>query len=254
MNKQAKERALFAAISDIDPALIEEAATPPVRTIRNRLVRLGAMAAVLALLLTGLLWLPKPMDSHNIISAPGGLRVYASDLDYSDIAELSKYELNDAVDSYRGIVVPYTNFGGAPLPILFCFPNELYPNAHISINVSVEHGTFFTKKDGTVADCGSSIQVNNGEKVYWSHGSVEEARELYGSGGMFYASIILYADNNIVGYGIIDFVFYDPDLPGGRPSYVTDRLTAVCFPMVDGEYQNVPESYVWEKIAEHKAQ
>ena len=84
------------------------------------------------------------------------------------------------------------------------------------------------------------------------HDSVDEAINTYGNEGRFYADIIIRIGDQIVGYGVIDFILYNPDVEDAWPSFVTDGFTTACFPMIDGQYQEVDREYVLKQIEEYK--
>ena len=66
-----------------------------------------------------------------------------------------------------------------------------------------------------------------------------------GDGGEFYLDIMIYADGILVGYGVVSFCFCGP------VSYAYEFST-VCYPLLDGEYQNISTEYVMEQIEAYK--
>ena len=214
--------------------------------------RVAAVAAVIAMLLTAALW---PMDSGTeepgIVAVPGVLKVYACALeDRADISELQKYELTDTINSYRRVMVPHVSglAVGFGIPFTFQIPDDYFGDAKITFSVSVDYGYFCV--DRLENDTQEETVINNGETIRWLNGSLIEAEEKLGSGGRFFGNVIIYADKTIVGYGVIDFVYYAED--GMMPSFVTTGFTTICFPQIDGEYQNVSDEYVWKEIEKYK--
>lgn len=221
--------------------------------VRRTLWRVAAVAAALAILVTALVFWPtgSSPEEPGIIAVPGVMKVYACALEETDEKELEEYELTDAVDSYKSVLVPYSNSMGEAIPFVFRIPDDYYGDAEIAVYVSVEYGWMY--EDGNIENgVKKELSVSNEEMIRWTHGSMSEAIEKFGHGGRFYADIIIYADDQIVGYGIIDFVFYNPEGEGLLPSFVTNGFMTVSFPLVDGEYQDVSEEYVWKQIEEYK--
>lgn len=221
----------------------------PVINPWNTVRRLVAVAAVLAILLTALLW---PVEEDEYITAPGVLRVYACDIDeLTDISELEEYELTDAIDSNQRTVVPHLSglVTGMCIPFTFQIDQNIYGDEEISFYVALDYGYIrFEQQGGEWYS--RPVTVQNGDTIYWYFGSIEEADKRIGSCGKFYADVIIYAGEAIVGYGIINFVYYAEE--GMLLSFVTTGCKTVCFPMVDGEYQDVSEEDVWRMIDEYK--
>ena len=196
--------------------------------------------------------LPTETKGFELVKTVSVLKLYASDKVDATEEELKQYELKDTIDSYKSILVPYTNFGGAAIPFLFRFPSDFFGEAAVEFEVSAEYGHFYTLKDGEIDSYGQTIAIRNNEKLYWMHDSVDEAINTYGNEGRFYADIIIRIGDQIVGYGVIDFILYNPDVEDAWPSFVTDGFTTACFPMIDGQYQEVDREYVLKQIEEYK--
>lgn len=214
-------------------------------------VRLTAMVAVAAILVGVMAFWPGSSDPEKpgIIAVSGVMKAYACDLDSVEKEELSKYELTDTIDSYKRTLVPYTDVMGEAIPFTFRIPDDYYGKAEISFCVSMDYGMIY-EENKIDTDPKSELTVYNGDTIRWMHGSMREAIDEIGHCGRFFANILIMADERIVGYGIIDFVFYNEE--GMMPSFVTIGFSTVCFPMVDGEFQNVSEEYVWKQIEEYK--
>ena len=277
---------LSESMSDIGDDLIADAMEYRAEKKRNVWLRVAAVAAVVAMVigLTAVLWdgtepgeqmgmptvgttvaptqlpttlpdvptVPTESQGYELVKVSGVLKVYACDKENVSEEELKKYELTDTIDSYKTMIVPYTNFGGAAIPFVFSFPSNYFNNDDLKIEITTEYGHFYTTKDGKVDLHAQKISIKNNEKIYWTHGSVDDAIVVYGDEGRFYADIIIWIENRIVGYGVVDFVFYNPDVVGARPSFVTTGFTTMCFPMIDGKYQNVTEEDVWKEIEAYK--
>lgn len=238
---------LSEALSDISDDKIEAAANYTPKGRRQLWVRVAACAAVLALLVTALLWPTAPTTKDGeIIAVSGVVKAYACELEDVDINDLHKYELTDTVDSYKKVLVPYTNVMGGAIPFRLQIQEDYFGDAEITFRVSADYGWLFTQKDSKK----NELTVSNGDVMHWRNGSMTEATEKIGHCGRFYVNVLILADDRIVGYGIIDFAFYS--IEGVMPSFVTDGFTTICFPLIDGKFQDVSEEYVWEQIEEYK--
>ena len=187
--------------------------------------------------------LPPETLPKKIYAESGILKVYGSSKVDATEEELKQYEMTDGIGSYGEVI---TIGGGQKkgISLLFRFPEDYFGEAKIRFVVSADYG-FVWEKEFQGLDC---IEVENGSLVWWRHGrlaEVEESRE-----GRFYANVIIYADDKAVGYGVIDFCFAIDNF--NAPIFWTTSFTTVCYPLVDGEYQDVTEEYLWEQIAEYK--
>ena len=180
---------------------------------------------------------------QKFFAAPGILKVYGSSKVDATEEELKQYEMTDGIGSYgEGI----THGGGASkgISLLFRFPEDYFGEAKISFVVSTDYGHFLT----TDRISQETVVVDNGSIIWWRHGRVEEVEK--NKKGRFYVNVIIYADEKAVGYGIIDFCYGLNNL--NVPIFWTTGFTTVCYPLIDGEYQDVTEEYLWEQIEAHK--
>ena len=180
---------------------------------------------------------------QKFFAAPGILKVYGSSKVDATEEELKQYEMTDGIGSYgEGI----THGGGASkgISLLFRFPEDYFGEAKISFVVSTDYGHFLT----TDRISQETVVVENGSIIWWRHGRVEEVEK--NKKGRFYVNVIIYADERAVGYGIIDFCYGLNNL--NVPIFWTTGFTTVCYPLIDGEYQDVTEEYLWEQIEAHK--
>ena len=262
---------LSRALSDISMEKIEKAAKMERRSGVYFWVKVAACAATVALVIgmVALMWpgeektgnqLEKPTSGmtaaptlptdvppetlpQKFFAAPGILKVYGSSKVDATEEELKQYEMTDGIGSYgEGI----THGGGASkgISLLFRFPEDYFGEAKISFVVSTDYGRFLT----TDRISQETVVVENGSIIWWRHGRVEEVEK--NKTGRFYVNVIIYADEKAVGYGIIDFCYGLNNL--NVPIFWTTGFTTVCYPLIDGEYQDVTEEYLWEQIEAHK--
>ena len=180
---------------------------------------------------------------QKFFAAPGILKVYGSSKVDATEEELKQYEMTDGIGSYGEVI---TIGGGISkgISLLFRFPEDYFGESKISFVVSADYGRFLTA-DRTSKE---TVVVENGGIIWWKYGSLKEIEE--NREGRFYANVIIYADGKAVGYGIIDFCYGIDNF--NAPIFWTTSFTTVCYPLVDGEYQDVTEEYLWEQIAEYK--
>ena len=262
---------LSRALSDISMEKIEKAAKMERRSGVYFWVKVAACAATVALVIgmVALMWpgeektgnqLEKPTSGmtaaptlptdvppetlpQKFFAAPGILKVYGSSKVDATEEELKQYEMTDGIGSYGEVI---TIGGGISkgISLLFRFPEDYFGESKISFVVSADYGRFLTA-DRTSKE---TVVVENGGIIWWKYGSLKEIEE--NREGRFYANVIIYADGKAVGYGIIDFCYGIDNF--NAPIFWTTSFTTVCYPLVDGEYQDVTEEYLWEQIAAHK--
>ena len=140
----------------------------------NRLLRLAAVAATLAILLTAAFWPGRTQDGQ-LITAPGVIKVYAYDLSSgTDISGMTYQELE------KGVELPY-EFGWhittnvvPGLPIKLSMPEDIFEGAKITFEVTVNGGEFFRelgKEYGEYvfgpAYLGQKFLIENDQIIYW---------------------------------------------------------------------------------------
>ena len=234
------------ALGGISDAHLESAMGVYERKLRGRKIRrrLTACAAAVAILVTALVFWPVN-DEPEIIAVPGVMKVYAAEIELTSESEVIYQALiGGGINSENPVWIPYTSVAGFGIPLTFSVPESLWGDVEITFEVSAEYGYFRDNKMNG-QNLGSSIVLDNREKVYWRGTSIIDIAEEVGENGKFYADIIIYADNHIVGYGIVAFAYVDW-------SCIAYDAATIGFPMVDGEFQHVTEEYVWDKIMEYK--
>lgn len=257
MKNWKQKRALFDAVSGIDEALIDEAAVPPARPMRKplgrRVVRFAAIAAALAILLTAGLWWPTGEESY--VTGPGLLTVRAYALDEGAISEANSTVLEEGVELPRSYdwSVGINSVHGIPLHL--SFPEDLYPDAKITFAVKVTGGEFETLRQNTL---GQSFTAENNTTIVWNHlawflnehkKADDALPDVFSGdddfdGSQAFVDIIIYADDHIVGYAVVEI--YEVNGSTGVNAYIYNArvLEIVSFPMVDGEFQNITVQYV----------
>lgn len=200
--------------------------------------RAAAVAAAVAILVTAFAFWPTS-DEPEIIAMPGVMKVYACDLETTPATELEEYAFPEDDFRWRAVwkVTGGSNFGR---PITFCIPEDYFGDAEVTFAISSECEGFC---DDMILKNGETISLKNQmdtmERINFASKYAEKD---------FYLDIIVYADGKIVGYGIMSFYMSEN---GGGVCYAYKCVT-VCFPMLDGQYQDVSEEYVWQQIEVYK--
>lgn len=235
---------LSEAMSGISDDKIEAAAHVAPRSRRHIWIRVAACAAVLALLLTALLWPASEATNGEIIETPGILKVYACDLKTTSEDALGEYELTANEFSWRAVWgatiqdahydVPH--FGR---PITFQMPKDYYGTGEVTFCVSSEMEGFCKE---TVLANGEVFYLTKQVDAMTKHNIWKKYAEQD-----FYLDIIIYVDGKIAGYGVMSFY-----MNGSNAYCYAYKCATVCFPLVDGQLQDISEEYAWQKINEYK--
>lgn len=273
MKQSNTHRALYDAVSQIDPILIEEA-TAPKKTL-PAVKKIAAMAAVLALLLTMFFW---PNREEGYITAPGLIKVYAHELDDSG------NEIIESVALEKGVVLTpeyvfRTDTSYRPqFPIFFEVEHEKYKSEEIVLEISTNSGIFYKHRPGDLSMIGKPpieqllyhyygqhFSVTADQPFCWEPDGFDYAfmKEQYAKGNTdfsevykligfeenpSYFDIIMWADGEIIGYCIIEVNRFETDISQYAHRFSFEVVAMVGFPMVDGKLQNVSYEYVQKQI------
>ncbi|MBE6917284.1 MAG: hypothetical protein E7470_05225 [Ruminococcaceae bacterium] len=250
------------AFEQISDGLLEDALNVynKKRSRRQLWMRVAAVAATVAIVLTATLWQGKTPDGE-IVSAPGILKVYAYDTTTgTSIKDMVRGELREGVIShpYRWTMGMNWLYG---LPLTLCIEEEQLKGMEITFDVSVEVGEYWADNmnpkynknhNDPVADTddiklGKTFTVDNGETIFWIANDLYDKDAMGGKpfleavkayNNKFTTRIIIKADGNIVGYAVV-FIRYEDD--GWFAAYLSKTI---YYPLIDGGFQNVTEGYV----------
>lgn len=190
---------------------------------------------------------PTQTQGYELVMMSNVLKLYGCDKKDATEEELKQYEMTDGIDSYWEVAALFGSFSKG-ISFMFRFPDDYYAGAKITFEVSADFGRFLTDdRDKGSQEC---VNVENGDIIWWKYGSIDGMEEKVDDNGRFYANVIIYADEVIVGYGVIDFCSGVDNFD--IPISWTTGFTTICYPLVDGEYQDVTEEYIWEQIEEYK--
>lgn len=262
-------RALYDAVSQIDPNLIEEATAP--KRVLPSWKKVAAVAAVVALLIGAVFFWPVEVKTEDgqIVAVPGVLKVYACESKDMDTLFAEEYQLIEGVEpSYKTAWSPIINLLTRGVTLTLLVEEETLIGHQITYDVSVNcgelYGDVFHEKYREEGDpigrenwdnafWGKHGVGENGETIHWMGDelyfdrdpkiSLEEAIEKV---GRIHLDIIIKADGNIVGYAVLEMICTNLNLCIFNAVLVDSKF----YPKVDGAFQNVAEEYVREQIAE----
>ena len=278
MNKQEFNEA-FSGLHASD-ALIREtlALNKPQKTNHRKILqRVAACAAVLALLLTALLW----PSEENYITGPGVLVVRAYADDESSELPIEGVVLEEGVE-----FTPNAHYDSAlsivrHFPFTFTVDKSLYPDMAITIEVMTDAGILYTNRKSDDAPqispdmpavmqlfltySGQHFTTDIHAKVCWEPNGFDYdhmAKEIEKGNFDFssaykplnyekvpaFIDVIIRADDYIVGYCVIEIREINGDVGYDADEFSFKVLTIVNFPKVDGKHQNVPLNYVQTQI------
>lgn len=258
--KNKNHRALFDAVSGIDDDLIAEAAAPKVLPFPKRILRVAAIAAVIAILMTALLW----PSEENYITGPGVLVVRAYEMDEPMLSKENSTILEE------GITFP-TSFTWRPnissasasgLHFHFSVPENEYEGMTITFEVKLSGGDFrqyaphnpdpYENLKATYL--GQHFTIGNNSLIVWDrtahifNDKEQEVQYVELATNQVFVDIIVRADNRIIAYAVIEIIEAEEDVQSSTFTYHSRMLNSVSFPLVHGFFQSVSEKYVQEQI------
>lgn len=145
------------------------------------------------------------------------------------------------------LIYPYSGYLIRIVPAL---DPALYPGMEITFDLSVNYGKIWDSRNAEHWDWAySELSIpNKVGSLRWQISSTNDYEPIPEGEAVFVEAIVR-ADGHIVGYGIIEI---GSDHRDSVTYCAMMRTEGVCFPMIDGELQNVSEEYVADRIAELK--
>ena len=251
MKKFVLSEALGAVPDDMLQEAMEVKKKKPVGRVLFRAA--ACLAVVVGLLLAAL----GGGGERDIISMPGAIKVYACDADdVTSWEEKTQYELQAGVDTSLAYYIPAASITSKGLVLTFEMEQGMFENTSLCFEVFVNKGTFYKKNEDPwtlendenyefYLELGNQFQIQNGDTIYWRpDGRFSEMMEFAEEQGGIFADIIVKSGGHLVGYMVIEISMGDNPIA----NYVGFLAKADCFPMVDGEYQEISEEYVREQI------
>ena len=255
-----------------DDMLLEAMEVKRKGRVSNRLVRIAAVAAALALLLTGMHFWSGGED--DIVTMPGVLKAYACDIEAIAEYELEQYALVENLEqSYQTMWAQHINVLSKGIAISLQLDDDSLIESDIVIEVSTNLGElrgnhykdkYFVegdiKQSKENAKLGKKGTIDNGEAVFWTG---FEVLDIYAAGGKagkskeesfletggVFVEFIVRVENHIVGFAVMEIVSVDYE----SEIFGIELRDSAYFPKVDGEYQNVTQKYLDKRIRSAKA-
>lgn len=263
---------LSQALGNISDDLLLEATQLPHKRGAGRIVRrLVAVAAVIAILLTALLW----PSEEKYITGPGILAVtaYAWDMDTGEIVS-EKLEAGVKLDNSRYWSLGVSLYPG--LPIFLDVDSKEFSAEKITYDVSVNCGEYVAWREEWIdvpvstghKTVGKMFSVQNDAALFWKYTSYEYQPDIFYSEQLdrIYTKVVIRCEDHIIGYAVLQFNrAYGRDVKECYPekgeywegkedlpvdAYFTNLIASVVFPRVNGEYQNITLEYVESCMAE----
>lgn len=259
-------------LSDLPEEMIAEAMAPA-KTIRRkhtttRILRLTAIAAALAILITAVALWP---TEENYITGPGVLVVRAYAADTEEFTEENSVVLEEGITFPK---ISWSLLSNQPgFPVVLSIPENEYDGKDIRFEITVSHGSLlgpaigYRDENGNFPDnfdtwksrcLGNHFTRGNNSMLYFRPGYIsfdDDTRQMHFTrmeGFRSLVDIIIYADDYIVGYAVIEFYEIVGDSfeklveEGYEPMGVVKArvLEIRSFPQIDGKYQKVTREYV----------
>ena len=178
---------------------------------------------------------------QKFFAAPGIAKLYSYTQQSVPAEELEKYEVTDGVSKYQPVWMEYTN--AREIKLTICFPEDYYKDEKISFKVVAPHGYYMGVH-------GEAVIIENGSTSSWRpNDDVKNMKETLNPGA-FYVYLLIYAGERPVGFGLMEMSCLTT--PAGPYAVTLRAFRTICYPLVDGEFQNVTEEYLWEQIAEYE--
>lgn len=167
-----------------DDLLLEAAQMTKKKTSRTaKLLRVAAIAAALAILITAVAFWPaheEPMEMGFFV-IPGVIRVYAYDMaGGKTLEDMEKFELVDGGKVTSGCLIPGVSLVSySHLPLTFEVDSSQFEGADILISVNLNYGSFWRENEEPKTDAnknnyeiilplGQKFTIQNGETILWS--------------------------------------------------------------------------------------
>ena len=247
MNLDKKQTALFDAVSGIDDDLIDEAATPRNTVFpRRQFLRIGAIAACLFLAFYFIPIKSLLFPSDDLLSDGFFVIANASENDFSDTDIITSGEPRDYYWS-----VAHSNTPG--LPLFFLYKSSRYHSDDITFRISLSGGTcvkwknsdnLFGNHSSTTKQLPSSFVANNKSVFYWRDFEFCDGERIEFEDNIFYIDIIIYANDIIIGYAVVEMQRVITSTGDTSPYYQLLLLAQETF----DESSNVSEEYVNERV------
>ena len=184
----------------------------------------------------------------KIYAESGILKVYAYNKGSVSQDELAQYEVTDVVASKQTCWIEYTDSAYYGIKLRFQVPEDYYGDAKVTFRLYSDFGYYYHGR----TCLGKDIELEDGTYVSWKPGDdLEKMREMLNP-DVLYLYILIYADGQPVGFGLLELNCQQLT----KPDYYAVallRLQTICYPLVDGEIQNMTEEDIWGEIAVHEA-
>ena len=184
---------------------------------------------------------PPETMPNTFFAAPGILKVYSYTQQSVPAEELEKYEIINGVSQYQPIWMEHTN--AREIKLTLCFPEDYYKGEKITFKVITPYGYYMGVN-------GEAVEIENGKTSSWRPGNdLQNMKETFDPGA-FCMCLLIYAGDRPVGFGLLELSCLTT--PAGPYAVTLRAFQTVCYPLLDGQFQDITEAYLWEQIAEYE--
>lgn len=262
------------AMGNLPDDILQEAMEVKKHTGRKWILRAAACAAVLAILLTALLW----PSEENYITGRGMITVRAYEADETGNPTIESVVLEKGVVFAPDYIYRTDTSYREEFPFLFRVEHELFSPNEIMLEISTNAGIFYKHLPGDLSmvgkppieqllydNYGQHFTVSADKALYWKPDGFDYAymreqfekgntnvAQVYKSFGFSsnpaYFDVIIRAYDYIIGYCVIEVKMSPTEISPYAHRFSFEVVALVSFPMVDGKHQNVSNKYVQTQI------
>lgn len=192
--------------------------------------------------------LPTETQGYELVKLSNVVKLYSYSKANVSEEELAQYEVTDAVAAKQTCWIEYTDSVFYGIKLRFQLPEDYYGDASVSFRLEADWGYYFKGR----TCLGKNVELEDGTYVSWKPGDdLEKMRETLNPSAL-YLRVLIYADDQPVGFGLLELNCQQLT----KPDYYAVallRFRTICYPLVDGQFQNVTEDDVRKEIAVYEA-
>lgn len=228
---------ILEAMGEMDDRFILESAS---QQLKRTWISWASIAVACLVLLAGLLFWPagNTGEGEQIVALPGVMKVYACEIDSTTEEDLEKYAITDKREGFFATIHLPAASATFRMPISFVISENYWGESEITFRTVSAYEGFL-----------ENLTIANGECIIINSRAIAEpvyaVCDQVGINGEFYVDFLIYANEEVVGYGVLSFCFVDGNC------YAYEFYTE-CFPMIDGKMQEITMDNIQERIRTYK--
>lgn len=198
--------------------------------------------------------LPTETQGYELVKLANVVKLYSYSKANVSEEELAQYEVTDAVAAKQTCWIEWTDSEFYGIKLFFSLSQDYYGDAEITFRLETAYGEYWGKQPETnkFASLGKTVETGNPGYVSWKPGDdLEKMRETLNPSAL-YLQVLIYADDQPVGFGLLEL---NCQQLTKHDCYAVAllRFRTICYPLVDGQFQNVTEDDVRKEIAVYEA-